>query len=118
MASSYRFVTSASDRRTRRQRYNLAMNGATSSSPALRKLLFGLLALFVVLHNDLWWWDDPSFVLGFPIALTYHLAYCLVAVGLMTLLARFAWPTELEALAEEEVTAPLPQTDDTTGGAP
>ncbi len=55
--------------------------------------------------------------MGFPIALTYHLGYCLLAACLMALLARFAWPTELEALAEEETTAPLP-THDTTGGAP
>lgn len=94
------------------------MNGATSSSPTLRKLLFGLLALFVALHNDLWWWDDPSFVLGFPVALTYHVAYCLVAACLMGLLARFAWPTELEALAEDDTAAPRSRTEDTTGGAP
>jgi hypothetical protein len=41
-----------------------------------------LLALFV-LHNDLWWWDDPTLVLGLPIGLLYHLSFCLAAAVLM-----------------------------------
>lgn len=68
------------------------MSPSTSSKTSVRNALYLLLGLFIVFHNDLWWWDDPSFVLGFPIALTYHLGYCLAAAGLMVLLTRFAWP--------------------------
>lgn len=77
------------------------MSTTTSTGTTRRNLLFGLLALFVVLHNDLWWWSDATFVLGFPIALTYHLAYCLAAAALMALLVRFAWPHHLDDAENE-----------------
>jgi Protein of unknown function (DUF3311) len=47
----------------------------------------GLLALFL-LHNDLWWWRDPTLVWGLPIGLAYHLLFCLATAAFMTLLAR------------------------------
>ena len=62
----------------------------------LRRLLYaGLLVLFV-LHNDLWLWFDPRLVLGLPVGLTYHIAYCLVVSLVMGLLVRYAWPRRLD----------------------
>ena len=53
---------------------------------ALRRVfLFGVL-LFYLLHNDLWLWNDARLVLGLPVGLVYHLAYCLAAAALMGLL--------------------------------
>lgn len=72
------------------------MSTSTQPGGVQRPLLYALLALFVLLHNDLWWWNDATFVLGLPIALTYHLAYCLAAMGLMALLIRYAWPSVLD----------------------
>jgi hypothetical protein len=54
-------------------------------------LYFALLAIFL-LHNDLWWWDDPRRVFGMPIGLTYHIALCLAAALILWLLTRGAEP--------------------------
>ena len=72
-------------------------------SPRLvRGLLYAALAALVVLHNDLWQWDDPRIVLGLPIGLTYHILYAVAASLLMLLLVSFAWPEHLEVDDEEE----------------
>ncbi|MCZ6507664.1 MAG: DUF3311 domain-containing protein [Acidobacteria bacterium] len=47
---------------------------------------FALLALFL-LHNDLWWWNDSTLVLGLPIGLAYHVAFCLVTAAVMAVAA-------------------------------
>ncbi len=73
-------------------------------SPRLvRGLLYAALAALVVLHNDLWQWDDPRIVLGLPIGLTYHILYAVVASLLMLLLVNFAWPAHLEVDDDEDV---------------
>ena len=55
------------------------------SRPLRRVFLLGI-GLFYLLHNDLWLWDDARLVLGLPVGLVYHLAYCLAAAALMGLL--------------------------------
>ena len=67
-----------------------------------RWLLYGALLLAYVLHNDLWLWNDPRFVLGLPVGLTYHIGFMAVVVLLMLLLVRFAWPSHLEVEDEQE----------------
>jgi hypothetical protein len=64
-------------------------------------LLLALAALYLA-HNDLWLWNDPSLVLGLPVGLTYHVAYCFAAAGLMALLVRFAWPEEAADAGSED----------------
>lgn len=46
-------------------------------------LLYGLLVLLFLLHNDFWFWETPQMVLGLPIGLLYHIGFCLVAALLM-----------------------------------
>lgn len=53
----------------------------------LRGLGLLIVALAVVRH-DLWWWDDPSRVLGLPIGLAYHVAFCFVVAVVMALFVR------------------------------
>lgn len=48
-------------------------------------LLIGLLAL---VRHDLWWWDDPSRVLGLPIGLTYHVLFCVAVSAAMAWIVR------------------------------
>lgn len=55
----------------------------------------GFLVLYL-LHQDVWFWDDARLVLGLPVGLTYHALYCLVVAIFLFLLARFAWPSQLE----------------------
>jgi hypothetical protein len=61
-----------------------------------RRSLYAALVLLFLLHNDLWLWNDPRFVLGLPVGLTYHVVFCAVVTLLLALLVRFAWPRELE----------------------
>jgi len=57
------------------------------SRTTARRLLFGVLLLLAfLLHNDLWFWNDSRLVLGLPVGLTYHVAYCLAVSALMLLL--------------------------------
>ena len=65
---------------------------------ARRLALAGLPVLFIA-HNDFWLWDDPRIVLGLPVGMTWHVAYCLAATGVMAWLVHAAWPTHLEAQA-------------------
>ena len=62
----------------------------------LRRLLYAALLLLFILHNDLWLWDEPQFVLGLPAGLTYHIGYCIVVSLVMALLVRHAWPRHLD----------------------
>ena len=49
----------------------------------VRWMLYCLLVLLFLLHNDFWFWETPQLVLGLPVGLLYHIGFCLVAVLLM-----------------------------------
>jgi len=58
-------------------------------------VIAGMVGALVVLHHDLWLWDDPTLVAGFlPIGLAWHGAFSFVAAGLWWLVIRFAWPED------------------------
>jgi len=65
----------------------------------IRWILYAAIVVLYVLHNDIWFWNDPRLVLGLPVGLTYHVGYNLVAAVLLFLLVRFAWPSHLEVAA-------------------
>jgi hypothetical protein len=69
---------------------------------SVRGLLYLGLVVLYLLHNDLWYWHDTSLVLGIPVGLFYHIAFCLTASGLLYLLVTYAWPRHLEVETEEE----------------
>ena len=56
---------------------------------ALKIVLYSLLVLLFVLHNDFWLWDNAQIVLGIPIGLLYHIVYCFVATILMAIIVKF-----------------------------
>ncbi|MEO2006907.1 MAG: DUF3311 domain-containing protein [Candidatus Poribacteria bacterium] len=60
-----------------------------------------LLAALLLLHNDFWFWTDARLVLGLPIGMVYHIAYCFAATGMMVLLVKHAWPTHIDDDDEE-----------------
>ena len=60
--------------------------------------------MLLLLHNDLWLWDDGSLALGLPVGMTYHVGYSLAAFVLLLLLLKFAWPRHLETGQDEEET--------------
>ena len=51
--------------------------------------------ILVVLHNDLWLWWSPTLILGLPVGLAYHVAYCFAAAGLMAWMISNRWPSGL-----------------------
>jgi hypothetical protein len=58
---------------------------------------FGLLFL---LHQDFWWWDDRTLVLGYlPIGMFYHILFSIAAAVLWICATRWAWPEHLEEWA-------------------
>ena len=61
-----------------------------------RWTLYLALILLYLLHNDLWFWNNPQLMLGLPIGLLYHIGFCVAASILMTLLVNYAWPRQLE----------------------
>jgi hypothetical protein len=63
-----------------------------------RLALIVLVAVFYVLHQDVWNWRETTPLLfGFmPVGLTYHVVYSLCAAGVMALLVKFAWPKDLD----------------------
>ena len=67
-----------------------------------RRLLYVALFVLYLLHNDLWFWDDPQLLLGLPIGLLYHIGFCLAAALMMALLVNYAWPRHLRDEEERE----------------
>lgn len=74
----------------------------------MRKIVWPLLGLLVILHHDFWFWDDPTLVAGwFPIGLLYHVGLSLVAAAFWLTVVKSAWPSGLadEIPASEGVDA-------------
>ena len=70
-------------------------------------IILTLAVILGLMHQDLWWWDDGTLVLGFlPIGLAYHITYSLLAASLWALAVRIAWPHHLE----DDVAAEAPAT--------
>lgn len=67
-------------------------------------LLYSALFILYLLHNDLWLWNDPTFVLGLPIGLLYHIIFCVAASFLFISIVKNIWPTHLEVETEEDLT--------------
>ena len=63
----------------------------------MKIVVWGLVVLLLVLHQDNWLWDNDTLVFGFvPMTLLFH-AGISVAAGMTWFLAtKFAWPTYLE----------------------
>lgn len=62
-----------------------------------------VLLVLYLLHNDLWYWTDARLVLGIPIGLFYHIAFCVAASLMMTAFVKLGWPSHLEIEDNEEV---------------
>jgi len=62
-----------------------------------------LLAVLLLLHNDIWFWTDARIVpgVGLPVGMVYHIAYCFAATGMLVLLVKHAWPAHIDDDDEE-----------------
>lgn len=61
----------------------------------MRRLIWILIILLILLHHDFWYWSDDTLVFGFiPIGLFYHICISLAAVGVWLLATLIAWPDD------------------------
>ena len=82
----------------------------------MKYLVFGLILLLVVLHQDVWNWDNDRLVLGFlPYTLAFHGCISIAASVVWLLAARFAWPDHLED--ESPAADRSPTSSESQGGA-
>jgi len=67
-------------------------------SDSFKKIfLYGGIVVLMLLHQDFWFWEDPSLVMGFlPVGLFYHICFSMAAAGFFALVVRFCWPQDLE----------------------
>jgi len=75
-----------------------------STSPGFqgRWLVWFLVCALFLLHQDFWWWDNRTLVLGFlPIGLFYHAVFSLAAGVVWALANKLAWPEHIEEWAAE-----------------
>jgi hypothetical protein len=64
----------------------------------MKYVVWGLVVLLIILHQDNWFWTDSRLVFGFlPITLLYHMCISTAAAITWLLAVRFAWPAELES---------------------
>lgn len=69
----------------------------------MKNVVWGLVVLLIILHQDVWFWDDGTLLFGFlPIGLAYHAGLSVAAAVTWFLAVKFAWPTELD---EDETAA-------------
>ena len=67
----------------------------------MKKVVYGLVILLAVIHQDVWWWDNRELVFGFmPLGLFYHALYSSLAAGVWAMAVKWAWPSEIEQWAE------------------
>jgi uncharacterized protein DUF3311 len=60
-------------------------------------LLFLLIVIVYLLHQDFWNWKSAELLFGFvPIGLAYQVGYSILAAIMMAILVKFAWPEHLE----------------------
>jgi hypothetical protein len=73
----------------------------------MKYLVFGLIVLLAILHQDFWWWDDSdTLVSGFlPIGLAYHAGVSIVAAVLWAMAVKYCWPHDAEVVEEESAEA-------------
>lgn len=66
------------------------------------KAIWIIFVLLFFLHQDFWNWDNRGLVFGFlPVGLAYHAAFSLAAALLWASAVKWAWPSDVEAWADE-----------------
>lgn len=75
----------------------------------MNKVVWGLVVLLIILHQDVWFWNDRTLLFGFlPIGLAYHVGISLAAAFTWYLATLYCWPEELAEVTPVDVA--------TTGG--
>ena len=78
----------------------------------MKYIVWGLVVLLIILHQDVWLWDNDTLVAGFlPVTLLYHACLSLAAGMTWYLATKFAWPSVLEDGQELEESASTQQAE-------
>lgn len=65
----------------------------------MKLLIYGLIVLLCIVHQDFWYWNDSTLVFGFmPIGLAYHAGISITAAVLWALAIKYCWPGEVAKL--------------------
>ncbi|MCA9123035.1 MAG: hypothetical protein H6822_01435 [Planctomycetaceae bacterium] len=74
----------------------------------MKYVVWFLVLLLLVFHQDYWQWNDTTLDFGFlPRNLTYHSVLSLVTAGVWMLATKFCWP---ESLSSGEACTPREDT--------
>ena len=69
----------------------------------MKYVIWGLVVLLIVLHQDNWFWDRPTLVFGFmPVGLLYHVGISLAAGIVWCFAIRYCWPHHLDQTSAAE----------------
>ena len=69
----------------------------------MKYVVWGLVGLLLILHQDFWFWNNASLVWGVvPITLVYHAGLSIAAGVVWYLATRFAWPENLDEQASTD----------------
>lgn len=70
----------------------------------MRYVVWLLVVALIILHQDLWYWDDRTLVWGFmPITLLWQGGISVGAALVWFLATVFAWPSDLIEETQQEV---------------
>lgn len=74
----------------------------------MRFVVWGLVALLIVLHQDFWnWYTYLPLVLGFiPIGLAWHVGISLLSGVISYLAVTYCWPRDVDVLEQESAGHP------------
>jgi hypothetical protein len=68
----------------------------------MRYIVWILVAVLVILHQDYWQWDNATLVFGFlPHSLAYHAAISVAAAVVWWLATKFCWPEDLADITQD-----------------
>lgn len=74
-----------------------------STTPSSARIVWIAAIVLALLHQDFWLWDNKNLLFGFlPVGLAYHALYSILAACLWAAAVKWAWPSNIEAWAEEE----------------
>jgi len=66
----------------------------------VKYLIWCLVVLLVILHQDYWQWNNATLDFGFlPRAMTYHVGISIAAAVVWWLATQFCWPETLDPAA-------------------
>lgn len=72
----------------------------------MKQLIWLLVILLVILHQDFWFWENETLVFGFmPIGLFYHACISIAAGTVWFMACQFAWPENLDEEVDVEEAA-------------